>query len=238
MPRVVALLACLGMGGALVWMVEEGHVWRFDRAAYFLFVLTLRNPALTQLMEWCSALASPVVLLALLLTIAAFVPGRRPEVCAAVNLVAVTALDLALKAVFRRERPSGYNLIVETGWSFPSGHSMVAMAFFGLMIWFIWTAERERAKRWLLSLAFAALIVAVGVSRIYLGVHYASDVIGGFACAIGWLLAYTRFAVPAIMGPEDGALVLASEPTSARTSPSSPGEAPRSRHLRPRHPRS
>ncbi len=210
--RILALIAALAMGGGLVWAVVTGKVWQLDRAAYFLFVLTLRNAYLTQVMEWCSALASPVVLLALLLTIAAFVPGRKPEWCAAINLVAVTAIDLILKAIFQRARPSGYNLIVETGWSFPSGHSMVSMAFFGLIIWFIWTAEQDRLKRWLLSLAFGCLIVAVGVSRIYLGVHYASDVIGGFACAIVWLLAYTRFVVPAIMGPEDGVLVLSNEP--------------------------
>ena len=80
---------------------------------------------------------------------------------------------------------------------------MVAMAFFGLLAWFVWRYEKDRRQRALLLIAFAFIIFMVGLSRVYLGVHYASDVIGGFCLSIIWLALYTRLAVPLFLGNEN-----------------------------------
>ena len=144
-----------------------------------------------------------MTLLALLVAVAAFAPGRRPGWCCAVNLGLVVLINQVLKFIIQRPRPDGFRLAAATGFSFPSGHSMVAMAFFGLLAWFVWRYEKDRRQRALLLIAFAFIIFMVGLSRVYLGVHYASDVIGGFCLSIIWLALYTRLAVPLFLGNED-----------------------------------
>ena len=198
--RVLVLLVCAAVFLLLVDEIMEPDAMRIDRWAYLFFVQTIRSDWLTPVMESFSALATPVALVVLLLVIAAFAPGKRPGWCCAVNLVLVAALNAGLKLVFQRPRPVGFRLVEESGYSFPSGHSMVAMAFFGLIIYLVWRYERDRRQRLLLSAAFAFLIIMIGLSRIYLGVHYASDVLGGFCASLVWLGFYTRLAVPLFLG--------------------------------------
>jgi undecaprenyl-diphosphatase len=191
-------IACISVV-LFVWLLEEvmeGELTRIDTMAYSFFVTTLRTEWLTPIMEGFSALASPVVLIVLLLVVAAFAPGRRPGLCATLNMVLVVALNVLIKSLVQRPRPDGFRLVAETGFSFPSGHSMVAMAFFGLLAWFVWKYERDRAMRWFWCISFGVIVVMVGISRIYLGVHYATDVLGGFCVSLAWLAFYTQVICP------------------------------------------
>lgn len=192
-PLVVVLL---GAALLFVWLlgeVAEGEILRLDTLAYQLFVEHLRSDALTPVME---AFTSVVVLAVMAAVIAALAPGKAPGWCVAVNLVCVVALNTVLKYLVQRPRPDGFRLISESGYSFPSGHSMVAMAFFGLLIWMVWRYHRRDVMRVVWCVAFGLVIVMVGVSRIYLGVHYASDVLAGFCVSLVWLVFYTRVVAP------------------------------------------
>ena len=194
--RLVILAVCAIVFVALLEDVLEGELGRLDRAAYALIVERLRADWLTPVMESISALATPVSLIVFLLVIVAFAPGKRPGACAATNLVLVFLLNQTLKAIVQRPRPDGFQLAVEQGFSFPSGHSMVAMAFFGLLVWMIWRYRRRDAMRVVWCVFFGLVIVAVGLSRIYLGVHYASDVLAGFCVSLAWLAFYTKAIAP------------------------------------------
>ena len=201
---LAAVAACI-----FIWLLEEvgeGELTKLDTGAYLLFVQTLRQPWLTPYMESISELAQPVALLAMLLAVEAFAPGRRPGACAAVNLVCAVALNVLLKQLVQRPRPDGFRLIAETGYSFPSGHSMVAMAFYGLLAWMVWHYERDRFVRWLCVIGFGLVIALIGISRIYLGVHYASDVIAGFCVSLIWLALYTKLVVPLMLAEKDAAI--------------------------------
>lgn len=199
--RIVILAVCAIVFVALLEDVLEGELGRIDTAAYAVIVERLRADWLTPIMEAISALATPVSLIVLLLVVVAFAPGKRPGACAAVNLVLVFVLNQTLKFIVQRPRPDGFQLAVEQGFSFPSGHSMVAMAFFGLLVWMVWHYESDRATRIGCSIAFGLVIVLVGMSRVYLGVHYASDVLAGFCVSLAWLAIYTRVAAPLFLGP-------------------------------------
>ena len=194
---IVALLLLVFV--ALLQNVLSGDILRLDAAAYQLFVVTLRNDWMTYIMEGFSNLASPVVLVVMLLVVAAFAPGKAPGKCATFNLAGAIVIDLVLKEIIQRPRPDGFRLIAETGYSFPSGHSMVAMVFYGLLIYMIWRYEENRGLKWLFCISFSLIVILIGVSRIYLGVHYASDVLAGFAVALAWLLVYARIFVPMFM---------------------------------------
>lgn len=199
--RTVIIAACAVVFVALLEDVLEGDLMRLDAAAYALIVQQLRADWLTPFMEAFSALATPVSLIAFLLMIAAFAPGRRPGACCALNLVLVVALNQALKFLIQRPRPEGFALATESGFSFPSGHSMAAMAFFGLLVWMVWHYQRDKTLRWGCAGAFSLIIVLIGLSRIYLGVHYASDVLAGFCVSLAWLAVYTRLVAPLFLGP-------------------------------------
>lgn len=107
------------------------------------------------------------------------------------NLLIITVLNIVLKNIVERPRPIGYRLIDETGYSFPSGHSMISTAFYGLIIYFIWKNVKNKTIRNVSCILLVILIVLIGISRIYLGVHYASDVIGGFSISIAYLIIFT-----------------------------------------------
>ncbi|MFR3450586.1 MAG: phosphatase PAP2 family protein [Collinsella sp.] len=112
-----------------------------------------------------------------------------------VNLAGSTILNQLLKFAIQRPRPDVSLRLVEIGgFSFPSGHSMAAMAFFGLFIWLTWRYVRDRRARVGLTAFLCVMIAAVGFSRVYLGVHYASDVLGGFCASLIWLAVYTKVA--------------------------------------------
>ncbi len=196
---VVILVAVVVFVG-LLQEVLEGEAIRLDAMAYQLVVVRMRSAWLTPVMQSISELALPVVLVVLLLAVEAFAPGRRPGVCAAVNLTLVLALNQVLKQIVHRPRPEGFRLIAESGYSFPSGHSMVAMAFYGLLAWMVWHYEKDRVVRWVCCLGFSLVVVAIGLSRVYLGVHYATDVIAGFCVSLAWLALYTKVFVPVFMG--------------------------------------
>ncbi len=76
------------------------------------------------------------------------------------------------------------------GYSLPSGHSMVSLAFYGLIIYFIYKNIENKHIKWTLIAVLSLLIVFIGISRIYLGVHYTSDVLAGFLLAIPYLIIY------------------------------------------------
>ena len=81
---------------------------------------------------------------------------------------------------------------------------MVAMAFYGFLIYLVWHYERDRVERWLWSVCLALIVVGIGMSRIYLGVHYASDVVAGFLVSLAWLAVFTRLACPLLLPRGDG----------------------------------
>lgn len=179
--------------------VVSGDVMRIDQTAYWFFVLKLRSAWLTPIMEGLSELANPVVVLVMASLIAMFAPGKQPGRCVFINLGCILALNLILKNLVQRPRPEGFRLVLESGYSFPSGHSMFAMGFFGLLIWMVLTYEKDKRLRLIWSLGLTGVLIMVGLSRIYLGVHYASDVIAGFAVSLIWLIFYTKIIAPLFM---------------------------------------
>ena len=200
--RAVVVSVALIVFVAILQNVRSDDILQLDTAAYNFFVLKLRRPWMTTIMEGFSSLSSPIVIAAMFLMVVAFAPGRRPGLCAAVNLVSVVLINQILKTIVHRPRPDGFRLISEVGYSFPSGHSMVSMAFYGLCAWMVWHYERDRLLRWACCLAFAGMIAVVGMSRVYLGVHYASDVLAGFCVSLAWIGVYTKVFCPMFM-PEE-----------------------------------
>lgn len=103
-----------------------------------------------------------------------------------INLVLSWLLNAGIKYIIHRDRPDILKLIEIGGFSFPSGHSMVSMSFYGLIIYLCQRNIKSNFK-YIASSILSVLIMLIGLSRIYLGVHYASDVLGGFSFGIFWV---------------------------------------------------
>lgn len=104
----------------------------------------------------------------------------------ALCLLGGAALNELLKQLFERARPDAFHIVAASGFSFPSGHAMAALCFYGMVAFLV---VRKRSCQWRLAGTVGAvlLIAAIGVSRIYLGVHYPSDVVAGYAAGVTWL---------------------------------------------------
>lgn len=106
----------------------------------------------------------------------------------AMAVLGSSIFNLLLKWIFHRARPDINPLISETGYSFPSGHSMSSFVFYGMLAYFIVLFLKNRMAKKITIIGLSFLILQVGVSRIYLGVHYPSDVIAGFSAGGVWLV--------------------------------------------------
>ncbi|MEP6676681.1 MAG: phosphatase PAP2 family protein [Ferruginibacter sp.] len=98
------------------------------------------------------------------------------------------ALMFALKLLFMRQRPPDPLLFSADGYSFPSGHAVMSVAFYGLLIYICSFTVHNKILRWIIYIMLALLILCIGFSRIYLRVHYASDVLVGLIVGVLWLL--------------------------------------------------
>ena len=143
------------------------------------------TPALTAAMRAVSMIGEPTVLIVAGFAAALWLlrTGReRTALRFAAILAGAEILDQLLKLAFHRPRPAVFFGLAEPmGYSFPSGHSLVSFAFFGALALF------AAPRRWWYFLAAAVPIAAIGFSRVYLGMHYPSDVLGGWATAAVWL---------------------------------------------------
>lgn len=163
-----------------------------DRFVYEMTQL-LKCPLMTEFFKLCSFLGSTyfyVVTIALL-----FIVRGRKELYTGIHLLIIQAINRIIKFVVKRPRPDKiYHMVTETNFSFPSGHSMSAMAGYGLFIIELKNSEWRYRKVGIFFLA--VMIFLIGLSRIYLGVHYFSDVIGGFLLSLSYILfvyAHTSF---------------------------------------------
>lgn len=163
---------------------------RFDQTIA-LPITSLRNPLLTRAAELITDMGSAPVLISLALIMMWFLWKVKKESWdAALLAVALTGawfMNYMLKLAFHRSRPTPPGLVQASGYSFPSGHAMISFAFYGMLIYLLWINHKPGRNTYLAAAFLTLLIVFIGISRIYLGVHYPSDVIAGYAAGGIWL---------------------------------------------------
>lgn len=176
--------------------VIAGRELYIDKLAYHLFIEKLRNDKLTTFMKLATKLSNPEVMIVIaiisIIICIKFIKNKKLSLGIVLNLAGITLINQILKLIFKRERPTGYRLIEMSGYSFPSGHAMASLAFYGLLIYIIKRLVKNKYLKILLITLNIAIIILIGVSRIYLGVHYLSDVLTGYSISIIYLLITTK----------------------------------------------
>ena len=193
-PRVLAVLGLTLVAlAAGAWASNGSLLLLWDEPVQRL-VEDARTAWATDIVRRISFLGSTMVVLVLGCVLAA-AAWRRCRAVAVVVLVAMLSrplLEFTLKAIVDRDRPDLQRLVPGNGPSFPSGHVMAAVALWGLVPLVVALYTRRSRVWWASVWASATLIVLIGASRTYLGVHWFSDVIGGFIVGCFFLLAVER----------------------------------------------
>lgn len=189
--KFIILLICLILFLALAEDVFNKDIMKGDILGYSI-IKSFINSSNTQVMKVITWFGSATCLIPLTILLFIILKNKRTGFLIGINLVFVTILNQLLKFVLQRPRPVDYRLIDETGYSFPSGHSMVSMAFYGYLIYLIYKSKFNKYVKIILMTILALLILFIGISRIYLGVHYTSDVVAGFLLSISYLIVFIK----------------------------------------------
>lgn len=174
-----------------VWalLVVTGKVAVFDDWVGTIFV---RTEAMTKVMKCVTFLGDAIALITIGVVVLIIGSKKIYGLFGLLNLGLIALVNNGLKFIFRRPRPLIEHLVVETGFSFPSGHSSSAMAFYGFLIYLTIKNCSNKFAKWGIVAVLSLVILGIGMSRIYLGVHYPSDVVGSFIYTVGYLLFFIK----------------------------------------------
>ena len=186
----IILFICLIGFLALAEDVFNKEIMKGDIIGYEMVSTFLISDFATPIAKFITNFGGAIVLIILTISLVVSIKNKKIGFSIFANLAIITILNQLLKRILQRPRPTEYRIIEETGYSFPSGHSMVSMAFYGYLIYLIYKYVKNKYLKWTLITLLSILICSIGISRIYLGVHYTSDVLAGFLISISYLIIF------------------------------------------------
>ena len=185
----ICLIAVIG----ILEDVLEDEILELDTYGYNLISKYLISDFFTPIAKTITQLGGAIFLIILSLALIISLKNKKVSILILLNLIISTTLNQVLKFIIQRPRPTEFRIIDEKGYSFPSGHSMVSAAFYGFLIYLIYKNIKNKYLKWGLITLLSCIVILIGTSRIYLGVHYASDVIAGILISISYLIIFTHF---------------------------------------------
>ena len=171
--------------------IFQYQVTSYDNWAYDVFVEGLRSKNMTLIMQLITSFGNLLIIGTIVVILFLFYKNRKMIYLLMINTLSIIIINSFIKLIIQRPRPDGYRLISESNFSFPSAHSMISTVFYGFLIYIIYNEIKNKKIKYLLIFILSILIVLICISRIYLGVHYLSDTIAGFALSIIYLMIIT-----------------------------------------------
>jgi len=198
--RFIVFLTIAGSASIVALIIFLSITSQLDQTIWFgfdhyvnTFVHSFRSADLTALMTWITDLGSLYAYLVIIpaIMIILYLNGRRWKIPlqSAIVLLSAFLLNIALKWVIGRPRPFADQRLVEANfYSYPSGHAMSAVGFYGFLIYLIIVYVKNVWLKITSITILSLLTFGIGISRVYLGVHYPTDVLAGFIAGTFWLL--------------------------------------------------
>ena len=191
---IIILLSILIISIAIP--IISGKDLIIDKLAYTFLVEKLRKYQLDGFMKIVTSFSNTTTIVGftIILTLAFLLEfkNKKEALAIPINVIGITLINQAIKHIIKRPRPTGFRLIKQGGYSFPSGHAMVSMAFYGLIIYIINRKIKNNKLKVFLTTICVLVIISIGISRVYLGVHYLSDVLTGYSLSIIYLIITTK----------------------------------------------
>lgn len=188
--RWMLLFICLIGFFALAEEVFHQEIMNGDIVGYDIISKLFKFNVSTPIAKFITNFGGAIFVISLTTILFFVIKDKKIGISIITNLGIVTILNQIIKFIMQRPRPTEFRIIEETGYSFPSGHSMVSLAFYGYLIYLIYKYINNKHLKRTLIIILSVLICIIGVSRIYLGVHYTSDVLGGFLISFAYLIIY------------------------------------------------
>lgn len=189
--KAIIFFICIIIFLSILEDVFEYGILKSDIEVYKFITEYFINDTNTDFFKIITNFGGAFILIIITLLSLLFIKNKKISITIPLNLVIITLLNNVLKFIVQRERPNELRMIDETSYSFPSGHSMISMAFYGYFIYLIYKYVKNKYLKSILIVLLSVLIVLIGFSRIYLGVHYTSDVLSGFVISIAYLVLFT-----------------------------------------------
>ncbi len=188
----IGLFTCLVISLGLGWLFQEvleKEAFGFDTTV-LLEVHRWANPVLDRVMVSLTRLGDPefvVVIIALSFGLLLWRQQRTEAKVLTIACLGALILNQGLKLFFAKPRPQLWTpLIPETSFSFPSGHALGSLVLYGFLA-YLWAIATPKLSVWIYSFAIL-LIISIGISRLYLGVHWFTDIVAGYAVGFLWLM--------------------------------------------------
>lgn len=156
------------------------------------FIINIRNNKLTRVFTIFTNMGGEYALLAISALLILIKTNKKGSLLIAINLTMAFLTSQIFKFIFRRDRPAEIFLVKAIGYSYPSGHMFVSSAFYFYILYLINKKISNKIIKCILFIMTTLLILLIGFSRIYLGVHYTTDIIGGLLMAMAYLMIYIK----------------------------------------------
>ena len=173
----------------IVVMLLTNNVTSLDNSIYNI-IISSKSDVMTMFMTVITMMCNTEFIIVATLLLVLLIKNKKIGGMIASNVVLCSVINTIIKHIFLRPRPVGIKLIEQGGYSFPSGHSMMAVAFYGLLIYIIWNTKWRNVWKIFTTTLLVILILLIGISRIYVGVHFASDVIAGLSISLSYLIIF------------------------------------------------
>lgn len=163
-------------------LMITNHTKVFDDTIYN-YIFSFRSDLLDKVFKIITKLGNTLTVIIMVFVLLIFL-GKENIYKLILTVCTTVITNQGLKHLIRRVRPEHLRLIKEKGYSYTSGHSMIAIALYGLLIYLVYKNVKNKLIKTILIVLLSILILGIGISRIYLGVHYPTDVLAGYSIAL------------------------------------------------------
>lgn len=186
----IVVIICSLIFILLAILYKTDNIKYFDDFFYDKIIF-LKDPKVTTILKlftMVGGIIGNIILINFMLVI-----NKKKGLYLLLDIAIIIVLNFIFKNIFMRDRPVGINIILEQGYSFPSGHSMIAVAAYGLIIYYLYHSRYNKHMKISLIVLSSIIMFLIPISRVYLGVHYFSDIMAGACLSIIWLMFYTNY---------------------------------------------
>lgn len=186
----IIIIVCSLIFSVLAILYKLGLINYFDNF-FYKKIIYFKSSKVTTILKAITTTGG--FLGTLLLVNAIMIINKKKGLYLLIDIGIVMLLNFIFKNIFMRARPVGINIILEKGYSFPSGHSMIAVAAYGLIIYYLYHSHYKTRTKFNFIILSIMMMLLIPISRVYLGVHYFSDIIAGACLSIIWLMFYINY---------------------------------------------
>lgn len=188
--KYTILILCSVIFAIFTYKVVADKTIYIDSIVYNYISNNIINKNRTEIVKVITNITSPIMVIITFLILVLAIKDKKIKISLVINLLGITIINNLIKVIIARPRPEINKLVTETGYSFPSGHSITSMVFYGYLVYLTYKYINNKKIKIPLIIFLILLIPTIGLSRIYLGVHYTSDVLCGFLLGIIYLILF------------------------------------------------